>query len=149
MGGDLHFKEVIRPPLWLLLFIALLLFSMVIAIWAAFDNHAALYSAIVALFLLALFYRSNIHHIEISAGELRVDGAHIELKYLGDVKLLPQAEFLIARTRTLDPAAYPALIYWVSRGVQISIEDERDSTPYWLISTRRGEELRALLANRL
>jgi len=34
-------REVIRPPLWLLAFIYFLLLSLVIAIWAAFDNQSA------------------------------------------------------------------------------------------------------------
>lgn len=149
MSSDLHFREVIRPPLWLVAFIAMLLASLVIAVWAAFTNTAASYTAIASIFLLAAFYRANIHKIEVEGQELRIDRAHVELKYLGRVTLLPQDEFLIERTRNFNPAAYPAIIYWVSRGIKVEINDQRDPTPYWLISTKRGEELSALLANRL
>ena len=153
MGGDLDFKEVIRPPLWLMAFVALMLFSIVVAVWAAFTNSAALYTSLACLFALFYFYRSNIHTISISGSntdaELRVDRAHIELKYLSNPIVLTEAEFLLERTRNFNPAAYPALIFWVSRGIKVQVNDPRDPTPYWLISTKRGEELCALLANRL
>jgi len=48
---------------------------------------------------------------------------------------------VLARTRDVDPAAFFALTFWVSQGVKLTINDERDPTPYWLISTRRGEVL--------
>ena len=149
MSSDLHFREVIRPPLWLVAFISMLLASLVIAVWAAFTNAAASYTAIASIFLLAAFYRANTHRIEVDSKELRIDLAHIELTYLGEVALLPQEVFLIERTRNFNPAAYPAIIYWVPKGIKVEIKDERDPTPYWLISTKRGEELSALLANRL
>ena len=42
------FREVIRPPLWVLAFIYFLFLSLVIAIWAALDNRCALISWIAA-----------------------------------------------------------------------------------------------------
>jgi len=42
------FKEVLRPPIWVLAFIYFLLLSLVIAIWAAFDNNVALVAFIAA-----------------------------------------------------------------------------------------------------
>lgn len=145
MSGDLAFKETIRPPLWLIAFVATLLFSLVVAIWAALDTRAAGYSAIASLLLLIYFYLSNIHRITFDGQELHVDRAHIEMKYIGEITVLTQKEFLLARTRELDPAAFPALIYWVSRGVRLEVIDDRDRTPYWLISTKRGEELKRTL----
>jgi uncharacterized membrane protein YqjE len=48
------FKEVLRPPIWVLAFIYFLLLSLVIAIWAAFDNTAALTAFVVAT--IAIIY---------------------------------------------------------------------------------------------
>ncbi len=42
------FREVIRPPLWVLAFIYFMFLSLVIAIWAALDNRSALISWIAA-----------------------------------------------------------------------------------------------------
>jgi hypothetical protein len=74
-----------------------------------------------------------------------VGRAHIERKYLGAVEEIATSDFLLLRTRGADPAAYHALVFWVSRGVKVAIEDNRDTTPYWLISSKRGSELKRAL----
>jgi cation transport ATPase len=140
------FREVIRPPLWLILFIYLMLFSIVVAIWAAFDNRSAAVSALIAIAVGVILIFSTKGEITFDGHELRVGKAHIEQKYCGSVTVLNRSEFLRARTRGIDPAAHLALLFWVSQGVKIEINDSRDPTPYWLISTRRGEELKRALA---
>jgi len=140
------FREVIRPPLWLIGFLYFMLFSLVIAIWAAFDNRIAIISALASLLLgLLIIYKAR-EEITFDGKELKVGRAHIESQYCGDVTVLDRKEFLNARTRGVDPAAHLALLFWVSEGVKIEINDSRDPTPYWLISTRRGKDLKQALA---
>jgi hypothetical protein len=45
------------------------------------------------------------------------------------------------RTRDADPQAFLAIRFWASQGVQIMIDDERDVTPYWLVTSKKGMEL--------
>jgi len=140
------FREVIRPPLWLIGFLYFMLFSLVIAIWAAFDNRIAIISALVALLVgLLIIYKAR-EEISFDGKELKVGRAHIESQYCGNVTVLDRKEFLNARTRGVDPAAHLALLFWVSEGVKIEINDSRDPTPYWLFSTRRGKDLKQALA---
>ena len=139
--SNVRFREVIRPPLWLLTFIYFLLLSLVIAIWAAFDNRSAFIAwilATIAIIALAISARSV---IAIDENELRIGRAHIELKYLDSVELLTADQIRLLRTRDADPAAYLAITFWISTGVKITLKDERDSTPYWLVSSRKSEEL--------
>lgn len=141
----MQFREVIRPPLWLVAFIYFMLLSLVIAIWAAFDNHTALYALIAATALTIWISVKAKREISIDDRELRVGRAHIEREYCGEVKVLGAQEMRNLRTRGADPAAFLALTFWISTGVQIEVRDERDRTPYWLISTRRGEEIKRTL----
>ena len=141
MSERASFREILRPPLWLMAFIYFILYSLVLAIWAAFDNRSAVIAALIALLLGAFIYLKGSKEILLSRDVLRVGRAHIERRYLGEVTVMGQKEFMRARTRDADPAAHSALIFWISRGVKIVINDTRDSTPYWLISTKRGEEL--------
>ena len=135
------FREVIHPPLWLIAFLYFMLYSLVLAIWAAFDDAIALNAFAIATVLgLFVIYLARTT-ITIDGKELRVGKAHIPLQYLGDSEIVSKKNFGIARTRGADPAAYLALTFWISEGVKIEIRDERDPTPYWLISTRKGEEL--------
>ena len=140
------FREVIRPPLWLIGFLYFMLFSLVIAIWAAFNNQIAIISALVAFLIGILIIYIAREEISFDGKELRVGRAHIETQYCGNVTVLDRKEFLNARTRGVDPAAHLALLFWVSEGVKIEINDSRDPTPYWLISTRRGKDLKQALA---
>ena len=135
------FREVIRPPLWVLAFIYFLFLSLVIAIWAALDNRSALISWIAAtlgIIAIAIRWRTE---ITVDEKELRIGGAHIELRYLKEVSALSAQEMRLMRTRDADPAAFLALAFWIPAGVKIVLNDDRDSVPYWLISVRKSEEL--------
>ena len=139
------FREVIRPPLWVLAFIYFMFLSLVIAIWAALDNRSALISWIVAtlgIIAIAIGWRTQ---ITVDENELRIGQAHIELKYLKQVSALSRDEMRRMRTRDADPAAFLALAFWIPTGVKILINDDRDSVPYWLISVRKSEELTSTL----
>ena len=139
------FREVIRPPLWLLAFIYFLLLSLVIAIWAAFDNRSAFIAwacATISILAIAFSARSV---IALDENELRIGRAHIELKYLHSVELLTKDQMRLLRTRDADPAAFLAITFWISTGVKITLKDERDPTPYWLVSSRKSEELTSTL----
>ena len=135
------FREVIRPPLWVLAFIYFLFLSLVIAIWAALDNRSALISWIAAtlgIIAIAIRWRTE---ITVDDKELRIGVAHIELRYLKEVSALSAQEMRLMRTRDADPAAFLALAFWIPAGVKIVLNDDRDSVPYWLISVRKSEEL--------
>jgi hypothetical protein len=139
--SDVKFNEVIRPPFWLVSFIYFLLLSLVIAIWAALDNQSAFIAWIAATIAIVAIAISARTVISIDEDELRIGRAHIELKYLDSVEHLSTDQIRLLRTRDADPAAYLAITFWIPTGVKITLKDERDSTPYWLVSSRKAEEL--------
>jgi hypothetical protein len=141
------FTEVLRPPLWVLAFIYFMLLSLVIAIWAALDATATIGAFILATLATPVIAKSLTSRISVSENELRIDKAHIERKYLGKVTVLDSDAMRLLRTRDADPAAYLAIKFWAAKGIKIEIADSRDSTPYWLITSKRGEELAASLIN--
>lgn len=134
-------SETLRPPLWLLAFIFFLLGSVALSIWAAFDNRSGLIALILALVALPIINHSMLMRITVSQTELRVGRAHIERTYLGPAHVLTIDEMRMTRGRDADPAAYLALRFWQPRGVKIEINDARDSTPYWLISSKNAKGL--------
>lgn len=147
--SNVKFHEVIRPPVWLLTFIYFLFLSLVIAIWAAFDNRSAFIAFVAATLGIVAIAISARSEISLDENELRVGRAHIELRYLANVEELSADQMRLARTRDADPAAYLAITFWISSGVKITLQDERDSTPYWLVSSRRSEELTRTLCKLL
>jgi len=85
--------------------------------------------------------------ITFDGNELRIDRAHIEIRYLGSATVLDSSTMRLLRTRDADPAAYLAIKFWMPKGIKITVVDPRDPTPYWLITSKRGEEIAALLDN--
>lgn len=121
--------------------------SLVIAIWAALDTTATIGAFVLATLAIPFIAKSLTSKITVSENELRIDKAHIKRKYLGKVTVLDSDAMRLLRTRDADPAAYLAIKFWAAKGIKIEITDSRDTTPYWLITSKRGEELAASLIN--
>jgi hypothetical protein len=148
MGERLiKFREVIRPPLWLMAFIYFLALSLGIAIWAAMTTMiAAVVMALLTAVTILIYFTSSLV-IEVDDRELRVGKAHIDKKFCGEVIVLTPKQMSLQRTREADPAAYLAIRFWTSHGVKIVIIDGRDQTPYWLVTSKRGDALTKALSN--
>lgn len=142
----MNFREVLRPPIWVLAFIYFLLLSVVLSIWAAFDNRATLITLAISTLTLIWIAFAMRTVITFDGQLLRIDKAKIEIKYLGKVTLLDKSAMRLLRTRDADPAAFLAIKFWEPTGLRIDLNDPRDRTPYWLITSKRGEEIAALLS---
>ena len=123
-------------------FIAFLFGSMSLAIWAALDNPAGIVSLIIFALLTILIFNAMSLTIVID-DELRVGRAHIDRKFLGVVKVVSGDEF--KKLQTKDARAFLATRFWLNEGLMVELNDERDPTPYWLISCRNGEEVKRSL----
>lgn len=142
--NSLLFREVINPPFLWLAFIYFMYFSFALAVWGAFDFTAA---AIVmgALTLVMPIIWCNFRMVITVNDELRIDRAHIEVKYLKDPKALDAENYRKLRTINSDARSFHATRPWLKTGVQVFVQDERDKTTYWLIGCRNSEKLVAAL----
>ncbi|PZR53817.1 DUF3093 domain-containing protein [Xylanimonas oleitrophica] len=88
--------------------------------------------------------------VEVAGGELRAGSAHVPLSLLGEPVALADRESMREELGPrLDARAYVVLRTWARTGVRVPLEDPADPTPYWLVSTRRPQELvRAVEAGR-
>jgi hypothetical protein len=137
----MRYREVIHPPLWLLSIIYFFLLSIVISVWAALGNNSAALTLILVTGLLILFYFKSALVIEVDDAEIRVGNAHLEHRFIGEIQNLNNEVIRRIRTRDADPRAFLAIRFWVNTGVQLFVADNRDATPYWLISSKKGAEL--------
>jgi hypothetical protein len=141
----MRYREVIRTPLWLLAIIYFFFLSLVISIWAALGNNSAIVSLVVlSLTLINIYLKSGLA-IEVDENELRVGPAHLPREYFGNIVALDNQQVRIVRTRDADPAAFLAIRFWSPKAIQIFVNDARDQTPYWLISTSQPEKLLSAL----
>lgn len=141
----MRFREVIRAPFWLIAFIYFLFLSLVVAVWAAIGNQPAFITWVVLTVLIVLIALKTTLVIEVDESEMRAGPAHIELKYLGKATVLDSKEMGRLRTRDADPASFLIFRFWRSTGVKVEINDTRDKTPYWLITSKRNNELAEIL----
>ena len=136
---------MIRAPFWLLAFIYFLFISLVVAVWAALGNQPAFITWVFSTVLIILIAVKSRLILEVDEHELRAGSAHIELKYLGQATALDSKEMGRLRTRDADPASFLIFRFWRSTGVKVEINDPRDQTPYWLITSKRNKELAQIL----
>lgn len=140
-SDNVLYREVLRPPFWLLAFIFFLLSSVALSLWAVFDNPVGTIALAISIIALILIARSMTLTICLDSRELRVGRARIGLEYIGTVKELSVNEMRLVRGRDADPAAFLVLRFWQPQGIKITISDSRDPVPYWLITSKRAGEL--------
>jgi Protein of unknown function (DUF3093) len=83
--------------------------------------------------------------VRVDGGELWVGRAHVPLRFVGEVEVISRDGKRQALGPGLDPAAYLLHRAWVGPMLRVRLTDPDDPTPYWIFSTRRPEQLRALL----
>ena len=134
-------REVMRWPIWLTLLIICLDLAILLAIWASLGNQATLVTAIILTASTIYFYYATSLTLELTTEQLRAGRAHIDLKFVGKIEVLSKEDMSFHRGSGINPQAYLALRFWIKRGLKVEIEDPRDPTPFWLISSKNPERL--------
>ncbi|WP_394552286.1 DUF3093 domain-containing protein [Agromyces sp. MMS24-JH15] len=83
--------------------------------------------------------------IEVHDGRLRAGRAEIPLALVGEAVGADADRARLELGTGLDARAFLVIRGWVRTLVRIPIEDPTDPTPYWLLSTRRPDELAAAI----
>ncbi|WP_425956957.1 DUF3093 domain-containing protein [Xylanimonas sp. McL0601] len=84
--------------------------------------------------------------VAVRDGELWAGRAHVPVTLLGEAQVLATREQVREELGArLDARAHVLLRSWVPTAVRVVLEDPADPTPYWLVTTRRPEELAAAL----
>ncbi|MBO9705255.1 MAG: DUF3093 domain-containing protein [Arthrobacter sp.] len=105
-------------------------------------------AAAVVIFLLAggALYL-NTPRVEVTATEFRAGKAVIDRAFLGEVEAFSHDEAFQERGPRLNGLAFLCIRGWVDPVVRVEITDPEDETPYWLVSTRRPQQLVAALSS--
>jgi Protein of unknown function (DUF3093) len=83
--------------------------------------------------------------ITVAAGTFRAGRAHIDVAHVGAATPLDAAQTRRIAGMDADARAYLLLRPYLKRAVRVEITDPADPAPYWLVSTRRPEELAGAL----
>jgi hypothetical protein len=144
------YREHLRVPAsyWVLGFITMATFASFV--WAGFSPLVAVASYLILVVApgVALFAWGNAT-IMVADGELRASRAVLPLAQAGHVQVLDPQQTARLRGPLGDPAAVALVRPYLRRSVYIEVSGDAPASPYWLIGTRRPEELaRAIEAAR-
>ena len=135
---------MINPPFSLLAFIYFMYFSLALAVWAAFDFTAAAIVMLALTLVMPIIWRI-FRMVILVDDELRIDKAHIELRYLKEPITVDKESYRKLRTVNSDARSFHATRPWLKVGVKVAVNDPRDKTTYWLIGMKSLEKAEALV----
>ena len=138
------FSEVIWWPIRLWLLFLTLDMAIIIAVGVALTNLQMLFlTALLTLGTLLLAYKTRLV-ITYQDNLLRVGKAKLGKEFMGNIRVLSESELKIARNTRNN---FLAIRFWIKTGLKIEINDKRDPNSNWVISTRRGSELKEKLSS--
>ena len=140
----MRYRERLWPSWWVFLATALVIPASLL-VFLPISELAGIVSAVVLYAAIVVVLLATSPVIEVTDGMLRVGRARIERSFLGAASAHSGADAVAERGTRLDARAYLVLRGWVPGVVRIEITDPADPTPYWLVSTRRPQQLAAAL----
>jgi hypothetical protein len=102
-------------------------------------------TAVLVLGMSGLFLAYGAPRVDVEGGWLRAGRARISGEFLAGAEPLDADATRRVAGPEADARAYLLLRPYLKRAVRVTVRDERDPTPYWLVSTRDPEHLAAAI----
>jgi hypothetical protein len=140
------YAERLRLPWWLWVAGLAVAGLLAVEVWMGADGVRAWLPFVVLppLTALGLWWLGRIR-VAVRDGELRVDDAHLPVRYVADAVALDAAGRREVLGVAADPLAFVVQRPWVAGAVQVVLDDPDDPTPYWVVSSRTPDRLAAAL----
>lgn len=146
-GGDIIYREQLWVPWW---YWALAVPGIVVCTAQIAFNRSVIWLIVggtlvtlVGLWILITLSKTKLSVEVDAAGEtwLHAGTAVLPASVVAKSLAVPASAQRNALGRQLDPAAFLVTHTWVRTMVLLVLDDPEDPTPYWLVSTRRPEQL--------
>jgi hypothetical protein len=140
------YRERLNVPAgwWVLAVVCVVLLGT--EVWAGLGGFIPVLTyAVLALIVGAVLVNWSTAVIEVTGGTLRAARATLPLNKVEEVVALNEEEAARLRGPRADPAAHLLLRPYLKRAVYIAVADPADGVPYWLLATRRPEDLAAAI----
>lgn len=138
-------REVIGWPIRVWLLVIALDLAIALAVGVALTDLQLIFFLLVLLAITIAFAWKNRLIIEVTEESIRVSGSLLEREYIRDVVALDHNDMKLERSTRLNSLAFLAIRFWVKGGMKIVLNDPRDPTPYWLVSSFKVAEVKKIL----
>ncbi|QHC58962.1 DUF3093 domain-containing protein [Rathayibacter sp. VKM Ac-2760] len=138
------YRERLWPAPWLFVSTALVIPASIL-VFAPINLFAGVVVALVLYGGTVATLLATSPTIEVADGELRAGRAHIPLELVGTPTAFAGEKAFAQRGPRLDARAFLVIRGWVRDVVRVPIDDPADPTPYWLLSSRRPNDVVAAI----
>ena len=84
----------------------------------------------------------------LSNTELRAGPARVDYRYIDRIEPVTREKARDEKGILLDARAHLVIRPWITTAVKVYLDDTRDPTPYWIVSTRKPQTVAAEWAKR-
>ncbi|MDR5700406.1 DUF3093 domain-containing protein [Agromyces aerolatus] len=138
------YRERLWPTPWIYI-VSLLLIPSSILVLAPVSLPAGIATGIVLYLAVVGALSLTAPVIEVAEGRLRAGRADIGLEHVGEAVPAVDAAARVELGTGLDARAFLVIRGWIRPVVRIPVVDPADPTPYWLVSSRRPNEMAAAI----
>lgn len=138
------YRERLWPSPWIIVVAALAIPASLLT-FAAIDLLVGVITGIVLFAGIIAAATMSAPIIEVADGMLRAGTARVPLSFVGDISVARGSDARHARGPGLDARAHLVLRPDIDPIARIMLTDPDDPTPYWVVSTRRPEQLAAAI----
>jgi hypothetical protein len=139
----MRFRERLTVPVIWWVLASLFALSVLLAVGAYLGPIWGVGTAAAAMLVAAAIFMSASILISVDAHELRVGRASIDHVYIANCRALDAEATRRLAGVDADARAHLVLRPYVKTAVEITLNDTDDPHPYWLVSTRRPQQLSA------
>jgi hypothetical protein len=134
------YREKLYPALWLILAIGLFLPASIL-IFLPLNLALGITVGLILWWGSVSVLWSFAPSLTVDASGLQAGRARIDHRFVSDIEAFRDQQATWQRGPGLDARAWLVLRPWINPVVKITLDDPEDPTPYWLVSTRKPEEL--------
>lgn len=139
---QLLFRERLLPKWWVWLAVTTVVGGIAVAYAYALGGDAGWLLFTVGMLIAFTGLVASAPQIVVTGSSIRAGRAILPSEWIGKVSALDQSTSDAARTSKADPRAYMLLRTLAApRVVIMEVADPEDPHPYWLISSRKPDEL--------
>ena len=147
--SQLLFREKLTPPIWGWVALTGFCLMLAVSVSAVFGDLTAIIVFVILVLLFIFFGFKYSPVIKVDNEFLYANKAKLPLHIIKKASPLSVSETTKIRGVNADPKCFSATSPLINTSIRIDFEDKDDPHTYWLLSTRKPEELSRVLSQKL